>query len=127
LAISACGGWGTAQDHYNEGIRLKEQGRLLEAITAYDRALRVDPHYAAAFNNRGATYVNMGRHQEALKDLNNALRLKPELAEAYVNRALAYAFLGDDAAAQQDLQKGAELGFDTAVPSAFIERLKAQR
>ena len=30
-------------------------------------------------------------------------------------------------AAQQDLQKGAELGFDTAVPSAFIERLKAQR
>ena len=69
LVLSACGGLSEAEEHHNAGADLQEQGRLEEAIAEYDEAIRLDPQYSAAYNNRGAAYLDLGWHRRAIEDL----------------------------------------------------------
>jgi tetratricopeptide (TPR) repeat protein len=50
-------------------------GEKQEAITDYNEAIRLNPNYADAYNNRGNTYQNLGDKQKALVDLREASRL----------------------------------------------------
>ena len=38
------------------------------AIYDYDEAIRLDPEYAKAYNNRGLTYQSLGKVEEAERD-----------------------------------------------------------
>ncbi len=40
------------------GVTLQEQGKLDEAIEAYNKALAIKPDYAEAYNNMGVTLKN---------------------------------------------------------------------
>ena len=53
LALVGCGGLSEAEERYNAGVELQEQGSLEEAISEYDEAIRLDPQLADAYNNRG--------------------------------------------------------------------------
>jgi tetratricopeptide (TPR) repeat protein/tRNA A-37 threonylcarbamoyl transferase component Bud32 len=64
--------------------------RNKEAIAAYDRALELDPNYAAAYTNRGTAYRELKEYQKAIADYDHALQLDPNLAQAYNNRGIAY-------------------------------------
>lgn len=79
-----------AEQHFDSGVELPEQGRLKQAISAYDEALRLNPQYAKAYNNRGFAYDNLGQYQRAIQDYDEAIRLDPKLALAYANRGVAY-------------------------------------
>jgi tetratricopeptide (TPR) repeat protein len=50
---------------------------LAEAIEDYAAALRLDPHNADAFNNRGNAYSNKGDYRRARADYEKALQLDP--------------------------------------------------
>ena len=67
------------------GIALKEQGKLEEAIEAYNKALAIKPDYAEAYNNMGNTLQEQGKLEEAIEAYNKALAIKPDYAEAYNN------------------------------------------
>jgi tetratricopeptide (TPR) repeat protein len=47
------------------------------ALTDYDTALRLDPNFAQAYNNRAVLYKKMGDRAKALADYEAALRLDP--------------------------------------------------
>ena len=64
------------------------------SVLANDRAIRLKPDYARAYNNRGAAKHELGRHEDAIADYNEAIRLKPDYAEAYRNRSAAKGSLG---------------------------------
>ena len=53
------------------------------AIADYTEAIRLDPKYAKAYNNRGAAYKAKGQHDRATSDFTEAIRLNPEDAEAH--------------------------------------------
>ena len=38
------------------------------AIEDYDKAIKLDPNSAGAYNNRGLSYRNLGQYQRALND-----------------------------------------------------------
>ncbi len=59
---------------------------LEEAISAYDKAVRLDPSGIGPYINRGNAKDKLGRHEEALADFDEAIRLDPDYAEAYSNR-----------------------------------------
>ena len=61
LALAACVGLSEAEERYNAGVDLQEEGRLLEAIAEYDEAIRLDPELAGAYVNRGAAYDDLGQ------------------------------------------------------------------
>ena len=69
----------------NSPNALKEQGKLEEAIEAYNKALAIKPDYAEAYNNMGITLKEQGKLEEAIEAYNKALAIKPDYAEAYNN------------------------------------------
>ena len=52
------------------------------AIDDYDQAIRLDPQFANAYNNRGIAYDSKGEHDRAIVDLVQGLRLLPKYAGA---------------------------------------------
>ena len=52
-------------------------GRLDEAVSCLDRALRADPNYANAWMWRGNTRSYLGDAERAIEDIQQALRLSP--------------------------------------------------
>ena len=67
VVLPACGGLSEAEQHYNAGVELQEQGRLEEAIAEYDEAIRLDPQDADVYNNRGIAYDELGQLQRAIQ------------------------------------------------------------
>ncbi len=58
-----------------------------KAIADLNEAIRLDPHDAQAYADRGAAWGAKGQLDRALADLNEAIRLEPENDGAYTNRA----------------------------------------
>jgi tetratricopeptide (TPR) repeat protein len=70
------------------GVTLKEQGKLEEAIEAYNKALAIKPDYAEAYYNMGVTLQEQGKLEEAIEAYNKSLAIKPDYAEAYNNMGI---------------------------------------
>lgn len=71
------------------------------AVAAFRRAVEVNPHYAAGYNDLGVALESTGDAARAEEAYKTALRLDPELAAAHTNLALLYEESGQ-------LQKAAE-------------------
>lgn len=83
----ACKGT-TAEDHYECGSHYHYDLRdYPAAIREYSEALRVDPHYAPALNNRGIAYRETGQLLAAIDDFTALIRDQPTNVFAYNNRA----------------------------------------
>ena len=101
-------------------------GYLLQAedlegsVSAYDRAIRLNPRYVEAYINRGIAKKNMGRHADAIADHDEAVRLKPNLAEAYTNRGNVKSKMRRHADAIADHDEAIRLKPDYA--EAYINR-----
>ncbi|MCB0763071.1 MAG: tetratricopeptide repeat protein [Flavobacteriales bacterium] len=61
-------------------------GRYAQAIADYDQAIKFDPNYSYAFNNRGWAYYKLGDTEKAVKNITLAGRKKK--ANPYVYRNL---------------------------------------
>jgi tetratricopeptide (TPR) repeat protein len=74
------------------------------AIRDYDEALRLNPSFPVALNNRAWAYFKMGKPLAGLPDAEKALGLDPGSAHAYDTRAhiLQWMKRSDDALADYD-------------------------
>lgn len=63
--------------------------RYSDALAAYDQALWLNPHLAAAHNGRGNVLYKLGRYEEALAAYKRALRFDPDSMAALYNLSLA--------------------------------------
>ena len=68
-----------------QGIHCIGRGMLDEATACFQRAVRLDPNFAAAQSNLGAALKRQGKLNEAVFHLRQALRLRPDLAEVHSN------------------------------------------
>ncbi len=59
-AIVLGGALSEGQVRYNVAVSLQQTGRLEEAITEYDEAIRLEPEFAPSFKNRGAALAQLG-------------------------------------------------------------------
>jgi tetratricopeptide (TPR) repeat protein len=84
-----------AIERNNAGLALDRKGAWQAALRKFDEALRIDPGLAAAYYNRGQTYLRLGRLDEALADFEANLRLRPQYAYAIAARAQVWALRGD--------------------------------
>jgi len=75
--------------HYALGNDLYERGKLDEAITQYQAALQIRPHYADAENNLGLVLYAKGNVDEAIAHYQTALQIRPRYAEAHNNLGVA--------------------------------------
>jgi len=97
------------QKYYDAATELFFQGKLKDAIAGYDEAIRLDPYFAQAYNNRGLVYARLGQFQRAIQDFNEAIQLDPRDTIAYYNRGTAYSNLGQFQQAIQDFDQAISL------------------
>ena len=73
---------------YNLAIVHQRLGEFVQARMDINEAIRLNPMYARAYNERAWLFVLMGGNPiEALEDADKAIELDPEMAEAYDMRA----------------------------------------
>ena len=60
------------------GIAVAQRGLWKEAIYRWERASKIDPNYAAAWNNLGIAYEHQGAFDKAREAYEMALDLEPD-------------------------------------------------
>ena len=71
------------------GNALQEQGKLEEAIEAYNKALAIKPDYVDAYYNMGNALKDQSKLEEAIEAYNKALDIQPDNADAHHNLSFA--------------------------------------
>ena len=79
---------------FQQGNVLMMLRQMDKAIERYSHAIKLNPNYAYAYNNRGFAYERKGDFDLALQDYNTAIKLNPDLAGAYANRGDVYRITG---------------------------------
>src|SRR6185503_10307889 len=105
----------------NRAEALKEQanthydrGDFLQAIAAYQDALKLDANDADVYNNLGASLYRAGRYQEASEAFQNAVRLTPNVPDALNNLGAVYYVLERYDRALDSFQKATAAKPDSA-------------
>jgi tetratricopeptide (TPR) repeat protein len=96
----------SAQTHFERGFAATSPN---EKIRFYTEAIRLQPAFPEAYNNRAIAYQAKGEIAEALADLDEAIRFKPTYATAYYNRGITRYDKGDLAGALKDYDEAIRL------------------
>ena len=98
-----------ANQKFEEGNKLYYAKDYYGAIKLYREALKLNPNFADAYNNRGNAYKDLGQYERAIQDFDKAIQLNPNYDMAYNNRGVAYYYLGQNERAIQDYDKAIQL------------------
>jgi tetratricopeptide (TPR) repeat protein len=79
------------------------------AILDFDKAIELNPNFAAPYVNRGVSKKMLGRYQEAIQDFDQAIELQSDFSEAYLNRGISKKVLGRYQEAIQDFDQAIKL------------------
>jgi len=91
------------------GICYHNLHRYSEALSDFDRAVRLSPNLPELLFSRGFTYDAFGRPEKAIADFDRALELDPDYGSAFHRRGLSLLAMGRDEAALRDLTKAIAL------------------
>jgi tetratricopeptide (TPR) repeat protein len=90
------------------------------AIKDYTEAIRLNPKFVAAFNNRGTARTSKSEQEKALEDFAEVIRLDPSNAVAYFNRGYLWVIRNDLDKAIKDYTEVIRL--DPQFAMAFLAR-----
>jgi tetratricopeptide (TPR) repeat protein len=99
----------TALDWFKKAEALMDKDPKT-AIKYLNEAIKLQPDYASAYNNRGVAYAKLNQFQRAIEDFNESTRLKPDSAGTYVNRGMAYMLMGNKSFGCRDVEKACKMG-----------------
>lgn len=113
----------------NLGLLATREGRMDDAVSNFQQALRVSPDYWIALENLGNAYRVQRRWDEARATLERALAARPADPEANYNLAMVFAQTDDPARAYDYLQKALALRpvYPEALSNLGVLYLRTQR
>jgi Flp pilus assembly protein TadD len=89
-----------AQTQVEFGIRVAQQGLWREAVYRWERAVELDPSYAAAYNNLAVAYEQAGEFAKAKQAYMKASELDPK--NTYIKQNVDLFKEINDRASRQD-------------------------
>jgi len=108
-----------AEQRYNEGVKLLQNGDVQNAISKFTDAIQLKPDLAKAYYNRGVAKSQVGLFDEAITDLNQALKYEAN-ALYYYTRGKVKQDKGDLDGALQDYNFAININKD--LPEAYYYR-----
>ena len=99
----------TAEEYLRRGMAYYDRGNFIQAVSDYNKALRVKPDYPEVYLYRGQAYANMKEPEKAFQDYSKAIEMDPKFEEAYYVRGLTYAAQGKLENALADYSKAIEI------------------
>jgi tetratricopeptide (TPR) repeat protein len=75
----------TAENNFQTGKKLEQQGKLEEAIATYNAAIELNPNNPEFHRSLGEVLQRVGRPAEAIASYRQAIELQPKLSKAYHN------------------------------------------
>jgi tetratricopeptide (TPR) repeat protein len=93
----------------NRGNARARQGKLQEALSDYNTAIKLCPWSVDPVLNRGVTLEALGRFPEAIADYKSVLKVAPDDPSAWNNYGNASAGLGDWKTASEGYARAAQL------------------
>ncbi|MDE2366149.1 MAG: LytR C-terminal domain-containing protein [Betaproteobacteria bacterium] len=94
---------------YRLGRYYQEKSNYTEAISAYEKALAMNPDYVEAYNGLGVSHSLRGQHELALQYLRRALELSPMAAHLHNNLGYVHMTLGQVAEAAAAFEQALRL------------------
>ena len=107
----------------NEAEQLYEQGKLAQAISAYQQAIIADPNNPALYVTLARIQIYAGEYQDALTNAQNALLKNPNNPMAHAVQAYAQSFLEDHLAAEAGIKRSLELDANNALAHAYYAEI----
>lgn len=101
-----------AEDFFKKALELCASGKCEDppkVIEYLDEAIKLEPNFITAYNNRGLIYSELGNHQQAIEDYSKSINLKPNYAPAFYNRGCSYGRLGQYKQAVEDFNESIRL------------------
>jgi tetratricopeptide (TPR) repeat protein len=109
-----------ANSHYNLGVALMEQGKLDEAIEAFQEAIANSGRMFEAWVNLGYIYFEKGELDQVVMANLKAIEIEPRYARGYANLGFAYLQMMETDKAIESLQKALELNPDIVQAKANL-------
>jgi tetratricopeptide (TPR) repeat protein len=111
------------ESYVTEAGQLFDQGKLPQAIQAYQQATRAMPNDASIYISLARTQVWAGKYSEAQTSAENALLLNPNNSTAHAVRGWALEFQGDFLASEISIKRALELDPNNALAHAYYSEL----
>lgn len=102
-----------------------EDGKLLQAITAYEGAIRSNPKDPNPYIEMARVQVFIGNYESAQESAEKALLLNPNNSMAHAVRGWALDFLQDYLAAEAAVKRALELDPNNALAHAYYAEILA--
>jgi tetratricopeptide (TPR) repeat protein len=80
----------TAEAYYHLGLSQHRQFKFLEAIAAYQNAIRLDSKYSQAYINLGLAQLETGQSTEAAKAFQQAIALPDQPTQPATTQTIAH-------------------------------------
>jgi tetratricopeptide (TPR) repeat protein len=96
---------------HNEGLDHANKNEHRQALQCYDIALRINPNYAAACDNKAWAYFNLGDYDESLHCVERALHIAPNYETALWRKGEIFEKLGKFAEAEEYFDKARQKGY----------------
>lgn len=78
-----------AAEHNNQGAQLANQGRFLEAVREFRKAIQLVPNFVGAYYNLGRAYMQLKAYDDAAKAFAAAVQSKPNYGDAWYQLGIA--------------------------------------
>jgi tetratricopeptide (TPR) repeat protein len=120
------------ETYLNEAVSLIQSGKINQAITTYEDAIKADPTNPGIYVTLARWQVLYGFYDKAMENIDNALLLSPTHALAKAVKGWILAKQGEYELAQVQLDEALQLDPNSALAYAYraemyIERIKNDR
>ena len=102
--------------HYNLGVVLEQKGRIDEAISHFQEAIRLKPDEAEPHYNYGVALEHRSQLEGAISEFREAIRLKPDYAKPRNNLGIVFGKKGQIDEGVSQFQEAIRLKPDDAEP-----------
>jgi tetratricopeptide (TPR) repeat protein len=121
-------GFGEAQRYTLANPELPEaEADRLDPISAFDRAVELDPEYKEAWNKLGISHAELGHTEQAIQAWQEALRIDPRYCKPHTNWGKALAQMGRNTESLEELQSALTWCPDNSTAHYFTALLLDQR